>query len=433
MVQQNLMSIEAFGSELPKRCSETQRDFKTTGTASAWCKWCGKHFCADLLRVSEVSRLPFLGYEVGLEFLMDRIMREEEHRLFKLMCEANVEKKFQTGMIAMQRKVLEMRSLLGKDDEGGALEDGATGGSVTAVEKRKKEQENKTQKRFHEYLMTLRQEMEDTTFAKPVCSRCFEACKELHSLRVGPNKSATCIIPTIWTKGASHASSSKFLKKLGGWKKLKGMVQVEFNSVKSLMSSIKYDSSGARNKNPKGKRPGCNAAVLVRGGSMVDPPELTKQCRGRVHPYDPLANDDQKLIMSARTAFCDVRFDCLEIKPGARTVAKQVHCLVTGRVMCVKCARWNVVIPEFYRIPGGSGSNPVSASIDGKQEREATERTIQPVSLKQEAGDSQKHKKMAKMEKVEEEIDDSEPSWIASLRKLPFCGEQIADKINPEG
>ncbi len=106
MVQQKLMVIEAFGNELPKRCSETQRDFKTTGTTSAWCKWCGKHFCADLLRVSEVSRLPFLGYEVGLEFLMDRIMREEEHQLFKLMCEANIEKKFNTGMDAIHRKVL---------------------------------------------------------------------------------------------------------------------------------------------------------------------------------------------------------------------------------------------------------------------------------------------------------------------------------------
>eukprot|EP00291_Cryptomonas_curvata_P013636 CAMPEP_0172189960 /NCGR_PEP_ID=MMETSP1050-20130122/22835_1 /TAXON_ID=233186 /ORGANISM="Cryptomonas curvata, Strain CCAP979/52" /LENGTH=903 /DNA_ID=CAMNT_0012864755 /DNA_START=53 /DNA_END=2765 /DNA_ORIENTATION=- len=449
MVQQNLMAIEAFGSELPKRCSETQRDFKTTGTASAWCKWCGKHFCADLLRVSEVSRLPFLGYEVGREFLMDRIMREEEHALFKLMCEANAEKKFHTGMVAMQRKVLEMRSLLGKDDEGAALEEGGTAVSVTAVEKRKKDQESKSQKKFHEYLMNLREEMEDATFAKPVCSRCFEGCKELHSLRAGPSKSSTCILPTLWTKGDGHTkTSAKFLKDLkkddseepkdkikkkkneqGGWKDLKKMVQKEFESVKTLLSSIKYDSSCARNV--KGR--GCNAAVLVRGGSMVDPPELTKQCRGRVHPYDPHSNDDQKLILSARTAFCDVRFDCLEIKPGARTVAKQVHCLVTGRVMCAKCARWNAVIPEFYRVPGGSGSTPVPASIDGKQEREATERTIQPVSLKQEVDGSQKHKKMAKMEKVEEEVDDSEPSWIASLRKLPFCGEQIADKINPEG
>ena len=115
MVQQNLIMIEAFGNDLPQRCSESQKVFKTSGVTSSWCRWCGKHFCADLLRVSEVSRLPFLGYEIGLEFLMDRIMREEEHQLFKLMCEVNVDKKYHKAMTAMQKKIWETRLLLGKD------------------------------------------------------------------------------------------------------------------------------------------------------------------------------------------------------------------------------------------------------------------------------------------------------------------------------
>ena len=431
MVQQNLIMIEAFGNDLPQRCSESQKVFKTSGVTSSWCRWCGKHFCADLLRVSEVSRLPFLGYEIGLEFLMDRIMREEEHQLFKLMCEVNVDKKYHKAMTAMQKKIWETRLLLGKDDdddEEGAVV-GLSAGSVTALEKRKQEQEAKTQKRFHEYLMKLRGEMEDATFAKPVCSRCFEACKELHSLRLGPNKSTSCLRPAN-KKSDGQKSLPRFLKQVGGWKKLKSMIDGEFDKVKSLMSKIKYDSSEL--KNWDGQRPGRNAATLVHGGIYVDPPELTKQCRGRVHPYDPLEDDDQKLAREARTSFCDVRFDCIDGKPGARTAPKQVHCLVTGRVLCSKCARWNVVIPEFYKVPGGQ-SAPVDASIDGKQEREAADRTIQPVSQKQ-AGDADpKTKKMVKMDKVEEEEEDGEPAWIATLRKFPFCGEQIADKINPEG
>ncbi len=209
-----------------------------------------------------------------------------------------------------------------------------------------------------------------------------------------------------------------------------GQVEEEFAQVKALMASIKHDS--ARAKNLGGKRPGRNAAALVRGGPLVDPPELTRQCRGRVHPRDPLADDDEKLVRAARTGFCDVRFDCLEDRPGARTAARHVHCLVTGRVLCGKCARWSVVIPEFYRVPGGPGSAPVAASIDGKQEREAAERTIQPVSQKQAPDGEQRQKKAVKVEVVEEE-DDAEPVWIAGLRKVPFCGEQIADKINPEG
>jgi hypothetical protein len=221
MVQQNLMSIEAFGSELPKRCSETQRDFKTTGTASAWCKWCGKHFCADLLRVSEVSRLPFLGYEVGLEFLMDRIMREEEHQLFKLMCEVNIEKKYTKGMVSMQKKILDLRVHLGKDEE----EEEEKEGGLTAVERRKLDLETKTQRKFHEYLMKLREEMEDATFAKPVCSRCFEACKELHSLRVGPNKATSCMHPDTGKKKDTLGRRREPSKiDLLGWKNIKKQV-----------------------------------------------------------------------------------------------------------------------------------------------------------------------------------------------------------------
>ncbi len=134
----------------------------------------------------------------------------------------------------------------------------------------------------------------------------------------------------------------------------------------------------------------------------------------------------------ARTGFCDVRFDCLEDKPGARTAAKYAHCHVTGRVLCEKCARWSVTIPEFYRLPGGASSAPVSVSIDGRQEREAADRTIQPVSQKQAGDGAAKHKKTVAVAVVEEE-DDAEPPWIAGLRKVPFCGEQIADKINPDG
>ena len=33
---------------------------------------------------------------------------------------------------------------------------------------------------------------------------------------------------------------------------------------------------------------------------------------------------------------------------------------------------------------------------------------------------------------VEEEDDDSEPPYVALLRKIPFCGENLADKITDE-
>ncbi len=208
-------------------------------------------------------------------------------------------------------------------------------------------------------------------------------------------------------------------------------MEEEFKQVKGLMSRIKYDSS--KLKNMDGRRPGRNAAVLVRGGFYVDAPELTKQCRGRVHPYDPLDDDDQKLAREARTAFCDVRFDCIEDKPGARTAPKQVHCMLTGRVTCGKCARWHVITKEFYRVPGLPSATPVPVSIDGKLEREAGDMTIQPVSQKQAGDADQRTKKVVKAAAVEEEEDDGEPKWIVELRKVPFCGEQIADKINPEG
>ena len=440
-VQQNLIMIEAFGCDLPLRCSETHKLFKTSGISSSWCRWCGKHFCADLLRVGAESRLPFLGYEVGLDFLMDRIMREEEHQLIQVMSMASLEKKFDRGMSAMLKRIWETRSLLGKDD----AEDEAAGaagaaGPMTALAKKKLEQEAKSQKMFHEYLMKLRGELEDATFARPVCSRCFEACRELHSLRLGPNKATSCRAAT-WNKGERRDKTvPRLLEKAGpgGWKDLKRMVEDEFGRAKSLMSRIKYDSSLLRNvdgrtalRGSASKRPGRNAAVLVRGGIYADPPELAKQCRGRVHPRDPLSDDDQKLAREARTGFCDVRFDC--IVPGARTAPTRVHCLVTGRVLCAKCVRWNVAMPEFYKVPGAAGSVPVPSCIDGKQEREASDRTIQPVSQKQADESGKKTKKMVRVEEVENEADDAEPAWVATLRKLPFCGEDLADKINPDG
>ena len=45
----------------------------------------------------------------------------------------------------------------------------------------------------------------------------------------------------------------------------------------------------------------------------------------QVHPLDPADDDDQKLAREARTAFCDVRFDCIDSKPGARTAPKQAR------------------------------------------------------------------------------------------------------------
>ncbi len=65
-MQQMLMLIPAFGVDSSSSCAETGKHFQTQRLTSAWCRWCGRHYCAELMRVSEVSRLPFLGYEVGL-------------------------------------------------------------------------------------------------------------------------------------------------------------------------------------------------------------------------------------------------------------------------------------------------------------------------------------------------------------------------------
>jgi hypothetical protein len=58
---------------------------------------------------------------------------------------------------------------------------------------------------------------------------------------------------------------------------------------------------------------------------------------------------------------------------------------------------------------------------------------IQPVSDRPEEDATKVGKKGVAEDHVEEEDDgDEEPFYVQLVRKIPMCGEGLADKINPE-
>mmetsp|Transcript_35536 Transcript_35536/g.83222 ORF Transcript_35536/g.83222 Transcript_35536/m.83222 type:complete len:245 (+) Transcript_35536:2-736(+) len=170
-------------------------------------------------------------------------------------------------------------------------------------------------------------------------------------------------------------------------------------------------------------RPGRNAMALTRGGMLVEPLELAKQCSGRVNSdgIPPWEDED-----APRDTFCDVRFD---VRPDRSKPVQAYHCLYTGKVFCSFCAhdKHKMPLPQFEADP--SKSEPVRLSFEAKEFVSSVPAPrITPVSKREEPEAPPRRKA------VVEEDEDAEgllEQVEEQLRGFPFCGGPLADTLFP--
>jgi len=300
---------------------------------------CGQNFTAELLVASSETRMPQFGYEVGKEMIIDILTKEEEksvwQRFSRQMEMSLVGQTLQRSQAIrnLRRTMITARRNWNRARDAflcSGLNDSDFGVGIreheneikNGLSRNRHEKELARQVEFEQQMQELRMEVENTTFAKPTCSRCLQLCKE----RIACQETRVDL---------DFVSSSIGNNKAKSWKK---MLQLARNPPQ-----------------PKGVGR-LNAVVLARGGSFCEPVELTKQCGGRVHPDTAQCSDE----VLEHPGFCDVRFDrpCswLNQKPPPK-----VHCFGTGRVFCSSCAGFQVKLvhcfcmmslPETLQHPG---------------------------------------------------------------------------------
>eukprot|EP00960_Hanusia_phi_P043159 755889-Hanusia_phi.AAC.10 len=196
MVQEMLWVLPTFGAEVLKQCPETNVKLSQSGmfggsVECSRCYFCGRMFALDALDVDKATRMPQFGYEIGKELIMDILMREEENKLQSVLRSVNPSQ----HMIAMNRviskSIKKYQKQVKKDeviaDDNSVMDDSDEDDGtkpLNPLRNRKREKELARQLLFEKKLETLRAELEDAHFAKPVCSRCREACKALDACKI---------------------------------------------------------------------------------------------------------------------------------------------------------------------------------------------------------------------------------------------------------
>jgi hypothetical protein len=448
-VQHMVHEREVFGV-LQNKCSETDEEFKPDwmpGGGKVTCYHCGKTYSKEVTNYQ--ARMEEYGYELGREYITGILMREEEHWLDGAIKKLNVADKVDQAVKAITSRVAKMRmkkagqeTQVDDDDEEEEEElDESKLAEMSDAEResaRKKiEKERNLQRRFEERIKALRLEVEDAHFSKPVCSKCAEKRKMLQNCRAiwagEPDKAGAayfsdqnaCVIPKIAREPMRNFRL--------GWRDVMEVHQNKLKVQEEAMTPINIKSdlvlhaadewismrlSKTDRVKPPSEKPGRNAMTLVRGNIYAEPLELARQCNGRVNSNGITPEEDED---APRDTFCDVRWD-------VRAPPKAVYCNMTGRVYCDFCAKeeYKVPLPQFEADP--SASEPVQVCFAVKDHLgKVPASRIQPVSKKEEEEIVPRSKGV---EEEEEEEGDDDP--FAILRKIPFCGNQIADAITPQ-
>lgn len=432
MVQHMLHAIANFGCPYLDKCQETFLSFslpETFGGAKgppAPCFLCGRIFSAEMLQSGKFSRFPQFGYEVGREFIMDILMREEEDELYHLMASLDPSKVLAAANNRLQDRVTDIRKSLVQDgkttDESDKPPD-----ELEGMKRKNAEKELSLQERFTAELKRLRENLEDATFAKPTCQKCKGSAQELTNLRTedphGHIEAAEWIPPE---DGAEQPYDQRFRS---GWREVRAHTKKRYEDMFFSFSAEPVNPDTVAHQDWSGAEGvGKDAMTLVRGGWYGNPICLQWQCAGRINKATPLSDDDDL----DRDSFCDVRFDRRESKqPNA---PRAYHCTHTGRVYCVSCVRFRGMLPELEKDPASTSKSMVPLCFEAYEYRASVQSgRIQPVSDRPDDDAAKIGKKGLTEEKVEEDDEgDEEPFFVGLIRKLPMCGDSLANQINPE-
>ncbi|EKX49864.1 hypothetical protein GUITHDRAFT_135563 [Guillardia theta CCMP2712] len=168
-----------------KVCKETNEEFSDVpyfGKPKVICYECGHAFTQEV--TSYQARLEEYGYEIGREYILDILMREEEHWLDGLLKNLNVAEKVDNVVRSLTAQAARFKSQIKKKEN----EEGE-GEEVVVDPKKEKEKERAMAKErekevnrqlaYEDKIRLLRKEIEDSHFGKPICLKCFSARQKL--------------------------------------------------------------------------------------------------------------------------------------------------------------------------------------------------------------------------------------------------------------
>ena len=175
----------AFGAPPDDLCNDTG---KPLSGGRVVCYECGRGYSKDATTYQ--ARMEEYGYEIGREYILDILMREEEHWLDGLMKKVNVADKINQLVKSLTKTVSTWRI---------ALKDPETGNEDKEEEEEEEEEQDEDepikdpsqqqlkkmakekmlQEAFQLKMAELRKDVEDAHFSKPVCAKCFASRQKL--------------------------------------------------------------------------------------------------------------------------------------------------------------------------------------------------------------------------------------------------------------
>jgi len=415
-VQHGLKMLRRYNNPHFDKCNETEKKIDAR-VKTVHCYMCGKIFIDNVLQVNKFTRFPDWGYEVGVELVMDILVREEEHEMAQLMNNLSFDRKYSQGLQWLNKRLTGLRKMLEtKGDSKGVTGDKSAKGSLTPLPgfgdddeeedsgpmsdpdgrvgmpdniKKRIQQELDRQGAFQKKLRYLRQELENAHFAKPVCARCFEAARSyndegtprIYAIAqdvMDPNKPRPDPIKTPYAPDDNRFTFN--------WRAIRNLTDKAYSWAYEAAMNDKDISDHQFDNHPEMCKPdrnlaytskewplgipvtaqgadmtgnpgvGKNAMTLVRGGWYGEFEDTAFQCAGRVNCDLPGADDEDEF---PRDSFCDVRFD--RIPKGSKKPPEKVTCYATGKIFCSGCCKSPATIKEFELDPSApkEGTGPI--------------------------------------------------------------------------
>jgi len=369
------------------------------------CYFCGECFAPSDLISSPSSRLPQFGYEIGREHVIDTILSEEDPSLAASLVRLDLKVSLQKVMTNLDLlpkfSVVPCLRKRNASENQLAIEPEELSASSPSHRAQTKEMERKVE--FEKKLESLRKNVEDSLYSKPVCFKCIELCNELETF---PTLLASNIFEEL--DNQTSYANLKLMEDKPLWKQMKEKVDL-------LLAGVGLD--------PK------NKITIARGGTYGEPLELARYCGGKI----PASEDETQSEI-----FCDVRFDRSrkQVKGIERVFFKEsrkYRCMGTGKVFCETCIKFRAAVPEFSEKPECAEVFPVCLEEWRRRSVEGNSKILSVTEQKPTGGGvwnifPQSGRRVGiLMQQANEEEEDEESPLIEAVRSIPFVGKEWAE------
>ena len=205
----------AFGAPPDNQCNETNQDISA---GKVVCYECGKGYSKEATTYQ--ARMEEYGYEIGREYILDILMREEEHWVDSIMKHLNMSDHINKAVKSFTKTIASWRLALKNPETGNEDlqeeeeeaddddddDDDEPIKNPTQQQLKKMQKEKLLQEEFENKMAELRKDVEDAHFSKPVCAKCFAARQKL------THPSTTVLFanePARWGKMRSYKAADE--------------------------------------------------------------------------------------------------------------------------------------------------------------------------------------------------------------------------------